>query len=124
MQARDYTCRVVEWIDGDTCDVDVLLSFLGTAIALRQRVRVDGINTPETRSSNPVEKANGIASRLRAAVLAPVGSLVTLRSANLKKEREKYGRWLAVITLADGQDFAGVMISEGLATAYHGERRP
>jgi micrococcal nuclease len=36
--------------------------------------------------------------------------------------RDKYGRTLAVLTV-NGEDVAGVMIGEGLARAYHGERR-
>lgn len=120
---REYPCRVVSWLDGDTCDVDVHLEFLDSKIELRQRIRIDGINAPEVHSADPAEKAKGVKSWLHAQQLASVGSVVKIRSGLSGKDREKYGRWLAVITLPDGRDFAAQMIQDGHAVEYHGEKR-
>ena len=44
----EYNCTLTYWVDGDTCDVDIDLGF---GVVLKdQRVRLMGINTPETRT--------------------------------------------------------------------------
>ena len=119
----EYACKVIEWLDGDTADVEILFDVLGSRVTLLQRVRVDGINAPEIHSADASEKARGMEAKRYAELLAPVGSTIGVRSANDARPREKYGRWLARVTLADGKDFAAAMIAAGHAVEYHGERR-
>ena len=55
-----FQARVKRVVDGDTLDLDIDLGF---RITLRERVRLMGIDTPETRTRDPVEKANGLKSK-------------------------------------------------------------
>ena len=54
----EYKCKMVKVVDGDTVDVDIDLGF---GIWLRkQRIRLYGIDTPESRTSDDVEKVYGL----------------------------------------------------------------
>ncbi len=55
----EYKCKILRVVDGDTVDVDIDLGF---GIWLhRERVRVMGIDTPESRTRDKVEKKFGLA---------------------------------------------------------------
>ena len=57
----EYRCKVLKVIDGDTVDVDIDLGF---GIVLKdERVRLMGIDTPESRTRDKVEKQFGLASK-------------------------------------------------------------
>ena len=53
-----YRCKIVKVIDGDTVDVDIDLGF-GVWMH-KERVRVHGIDTPESRTRDKVEKKFGL----------------------------------------------------------------
>ena len=56
----EYKCKVVRVVDGDTVDVDIDLGF---GVWMRkQRIRMYGIDTPESRTSDKVEKKYGLAA--------------------------------------------------------------
>ena len=56
----EYKCKLVKVVDGDTIDVDIDLGF---GVWMRnQRIRLYGIDTPESRTSDKVEKVFGIAA--------------------------------------------------------------
>ena len=57
----EYNCTLVRVIDGDTVDVDIDLGF--DTILKNQRIRLAGIDTPESRTSDPVEKVYGLAAK-------------------------------------------------------------
>ena len=57
----EYSCRLVRVIDGDTVDVDIDLGF--DIILKKQRVRLAGIDTPESRTSDLEEKKYGLAAK-------------------------------------------------------------
>lgn len=118
----EYQAMITDWIDGDTCDVELDLGF---GFTFKPRLRVYGLNTPETRSSDPAEKAAGQAARAKAVELAPLYSRVMIRShkPHAELEREKFGRWLAMIELADGSDFTIRMLAAGHGKPYFGEKR-
>jgi endonuclease YncB( thermonuclease family) len=95
---RDYPAVATRAVDGDTlvCDVD-----LGFGVWMRgAAVRVLGFDAVELRTPR------GPAARDAASALV-LGKKLTLITG--KREREKYGRLLAVVTLPDGRDFAGEM---------------
>ena len=117
----DYECTILAWLDGDTCRVQIQLGF---HLCFTETVRVDGINAPEIHSTNDVEKTNDLNSKRNAEFLAPVGSVVRIKTAKAGRDTEKFGRWLAKITLADGTDFGEKQIASGYAVEYHGEKRP
>ena len=53
----EYKCKMVRVVDGDTVDVDIDLGF---GVWMRkQRIRMYGIDTPESRTSDKVEKVYG-----------------------------------------------------------------
>ena len=57
----EYKCKLVRVVDGDTIDVDIDLGF---GVWMRnQRIRMYGIDTPESRTSDPVEKIYGKVNR-------------------------------------------------------------
>ena len=55
-----YRCEVTRVVDGDTIDVDIDLGF---NIKYSERVRLLGINTPETRTRDLEEKAKGLEAK-------------------------------------------------------------
>lgn len=63
----DYKCKVIKVVDGDTVDVDIDLGF-GIVLA-NERVRVMGIDTPESRTRDKVEKKFGLAAKDRKSVV-------------------------------------------------------
>ena len=59
----EYKCKIVKVVDGDTVDVDIDLGF-GCWLK-DERVRVMGIDTPESRTSDKVEKIFGLKAKER-----------------------------------------------------------
>ena len=57
----EYRVNILKVIDGDTVDVDIDLGF-NTWIK-KERVRIMGIDTPESRTRNKIEKKFGLASK-------------------------------------------------------------
>ena len=57
----EYKCKLVKVVDGDTIDIDIDLGF-GVWLQ-NQRIRMYGIDTPESRTSDDIEKVYGIASK-------------------------------------------------------------
>jgi len=115
----EYIAKVVRVVDGDTLDVDINLGF---DLTLRERVRLYGINTPEIRSSNKVEKAAGIMSHnFLIETLLEFNNDVKL----VLHGEGKYGRPLADVYI--GKDFHtnvnNLLVSEGYANPYFGGKR-
>ena len=59
----EYKCKVLKVVDGDTVDVDIDLGF-GVWLH-KERVRIMGIDTPESRTSDKLEKVFGLAAKER-----------------------------------------------------------
>jgi len=111
-----YKCKVTRVVDGDT--VDVVLD-LGFSIDYRDRVRLMGIDTPESRTRNLKEKALGLASKARLKQLCAEykGDLI-LRTS--KDGKGKFGRILGSLFSIDGFDLNDQLIEEGYARDYYG----
>jgi micrococcal nuclease len=105
-----YACVVVAWTDGDTVVVDTDLGF---RLTFRQQVRLYGVNAPELHGPTA---AAGQAARAFAEGLAPPGTPALVQS--FKSGREKYGRWLAAVTLPDGRSVSDEMVKAGHAEVY------
>jgi micrococcal nuclease len=58
-----YKAKLVRVIDGDTIDVDIDLGF--DVWLKRQRIRLAGIDAPESRTRNKAEKVLGLAAKAR-----------------------------------------------------------
>jgi|TARA_R100001126_G_C4882976_1_gene180444 micrococcal nuclease len=107
-----YQAELDRVVDGDT--VDVILD-LGFDVKLhKQRVRLHGIDTPESRTRNLAEKKLGLAAKERLKELC-VG---TFKVKSLGKG--KYGRILGIPYTEDGQDICKMLIDEGHAVEYYG----
>jgi len=114
----EYGCQVDRIVDGDT--VDVILD-LGFSILHKCRVRLYGIDTPESRTRDLDEKARGkLASKFLADAINN-GKKVVLRS-KLKDSKGKYGRVLGEIVV-DDININVSMIENYLAVAYHGQSK-
>ena len=113
----EYRCKVTRVVDGDT--VDVVLD-LGFSIDYRDRVRLMGIDTPESRTRNLKEKALGLASKARLKELCTQhkGNLV-LRTS--KEGKGKFGRILGSL-FPSGSDVSlnDMLVTEGHARPYYG----
>lgn len=114
MNPYTYKCVVTRVVDGDTVDVDVDLGF--DVWLKKQRVRLAGIDTPESRTRNLAEKALGLAAKARLVELC--SGTVTLESHG----KGKYGRILGKL-YADGTDICDTLISEGHAVEYWGGKK-
>ena len=59
----EYRAKIIKVVDGDTVDVDIDLGF--GVVLTDERVRMMGIDTPESRTRDKVEKKFGLASKAR-----------------------------------------------------------
>ena len=114
----EYKCEVTRVVDGDT--VDCVLD-LGFSILHKCRVRLYGIDTPESRTRDLDEKARGkLASKfLKEAI--DNGNKIILKS-QLKDSKGKYGRVLGSIVV-DGLDINKAMVANNLAVKYYGQSK-
>ena len=114
----EYSCQVTRVVDGDT--IDVVLD-LGFSILHKCRVRLYGIDTPESRTRDKDEKVRG---KLAAKFLEDAinsGEKVVLRS-KLKDSKGKYGRVLGEV-IVDEININEEMILNFLAVKYHGQSK-
>jgi|TARA_B100001094_G_scaffold327763_1_gene386686 micrococcal nuclease len=117
----EYRCKVIKVIDGDTVDVDIDLGF--DIIIKGERVRIMGIDTPESRTRDKVEKKFGLASKARLKELIGGRSGPILKTQiNRKGEdmRGKFGRILGDFVTDDGRLVTDILVEEGHAVAYFG----
>jgi len=86
-----YKINIVKVVDGDTVDVDIDLGFGMTY--KKQRVRLMGIDTPESRTRDLVEKKFGKASKKHLKSLLESAESLSL----ISHDRGKFGRILGTI---------------------------
>ena len=114
----EYSCTVDRVVDGDT--IDVILD-LGFDILYRSRVRLYGIDTPESRTRDKDEKVRG---KLASAFLQEAidnGSRVVIET-KLKDSKGKFGRVLGNV-IVDGININQQMVDNYLAVAYFGQSK-
>ena len=120
----EYKCKIVRVIDGDTVDVDIDLGF---GIWLyKERVRIMGIDTPESRTRDKVEKKFGLAAKNRLKSL--LGKNPVLKTQISKKGedmRGKFGRVLGDFDVYCAKTDAWrpatkILVEEGHAVPYFG----
>jgi micrococcal nuclease len=112
--------KVVKVVDGDTIDVEIDLGF---NISYAQRVRLAGIDTPESRTKDAKEKALGleVKDKLKKAIDAAKDVVV---KTELPDSSEKYGRILGWVYLdGDTRSLNEQLIDEGYAWGYMGETK-
>ena len=120
----EYKCNVVKVVDGDTVDVDIDLGF---GVWLKdERVRMMGIDTPESRTSDKVEKLFGLAAKSKLKeLLGKTAVLKTQVNKDGEDMKGKFGRILGDFDVYDAEKDAwrpatDVLIETGNAVAYFG----
>ena len=122
MQQNEYDVVVLRVVDGDTVDVDINLGF---GVWLKdERVRIMGIDTPESRTADRVEDLFGEAAKSRLKELMKNGGkLITTEDKDGEDMKGKFGRILGDFYVEhDGKKtrVTDVLIEEGHAVAYFG----
>jgi micrococcal nuclease len=111
-----YKAKLVRVINGDTLDIEIDLGF---DIIIKQRLKLFGINTPDSRSSDVTIKQKGLDVKQR---------LISLLTKEFKVEtmlnkRGKYGRILGKVYIVDEKDnevcINELLVDEGLAVRYN-----
>ena len=115
-----YVKKVTKVVDGDTIDVDIDLGF---DISFSSRVRLAGIDTPESRTKDLAEKKLGLEAKEYLKY-----KLKDAKSVKIKTEKmdssEKYGRILGWIFIDDQSvSINEQMISDGYAWGYLGDTK-
>ena len=114
----EYKCKMVKVVDGDTVDVDIDLGF---GVWMRdQRIRLYGIDTPESRTSDDQEKVYGLAAKDFVVKWTNAGDL-TLKT--FKDDRGKFGRILGEIWYGGEQNVNQLLIDNHHAVRYHGQSK-
>jgi len=119
----EYKCKVIKVVDGDTVDVNIELGF--GIILTDERVRVMGIDTPESRTSDKVEDLFGEAAKKRVKELMENDViLITQEDKHGEDMKGKFGRILGdfYVERYEGkrEKLTEVMIDEGHCVPYFG----
>ena len=112
----EYSCKVKRVVDGDTVDVVIDLGF---DIHFATRVRLYGMDTPESRTRNKDEKVRGYMSRDFLEEWMEKDDVI-IRTRRDKKG--KFGRVLGEM-IVRGENINKLMIKECLAVEYYGQSK-
>ena len=113
----EYKVKITRVVDGDTVDAEVDLGF---DTFIKDRIRLMGLDTPESRTRNKKEKALGVAAKayLKELLKENKGDII-LRTS--KEGKGKFGRILGTLLIYDGKTNVNQMlIDEGHARDYFG----
>ena len=118
----EYKCTIKRVVDGDTVDIDIDLGF--DVRLCNQRIRLFGIDTPESRTRDLVEKKYGLAAKEYLKTL--LSGETTIRTR--KDARGKFGRILGEFIVYDPKTDSHmsaneIMIREHHAVRYHGQSK-
>ena len=106
-----YKATLDRVVDGDTIDANIDLGF---DITIHKRIRLAGIDTPESRTRDLEEKKRGLASKDKLIEILGNGDFI-LES----KEVGKYGRVLGTL-YKDDMNINDTLVNEGFAVEYNG----
>ena len=112
----EYKCEIIRVVDGDTVDVNIDLGF--NTWLWKERIRLKGIDTPESRTRDPEEKKAGLYAKDVVENFLPVGSTQTLKT--FKDKSGKYGRTLGDFVIFDGQEDRQRTLVEYMIHHYSG----
>jgi|APGre2960657404_1045060.scaffolds.fasta_scaffold21680_4 micrococcal nuclease len=116
-----YKCKIIKVLDGDTVDIDLDLGF--KIILANQRVRMAGVDTPESRTVIAEEKVRGLLSKKKLAEKLPIGSWQIIETQKPDSNDDKFGRILGVFVLEDGTRVNDWLIQNNYAVPYKGENK-
>ena len=121
----NYNATCIRVVDGDTIDADIDLGF---GVKIKKRIRLAGINAPESRTRNLVEKKLGLAAKERLKeMMEGAANCFELESQELGKYGRVLGR-LHINKLAGKDTLTQVcvndcLVKEGHAVEYNGGKR-
>jgi len=110
-----YNAILERVVDGDTIDVTLDLGF--NVFLKKQRCRLAGIDTPESRTRDLAEKKLGLQAKSRLTELC--GERLKIKSLG----RGKFGRILAIPYTNDNEDICQILIQENHAVEYWGGKK-
>jgi micrococcal nuclease len=115
-----FVKQVTNVVDGDTIDVVIDLGF---DISFTSRVRLAGIDTPESRTKDKAEKALGLESKKYLAERIKAAKNVVIKTEKMNSS-EKFGRILGWLYLdGEGTSINHEMIEKGYAWGYLGDTK-
>ena len=115
-----FVKEVKNVVDGDTIDVIIDLGF---DILFASRVRLAGIDTPESRTTDKAEKALGIEAKEYLKKQLKDAKSVVIRTEKMDSS-EKYGRILGWVYInGESESINNKMINDGYAWGYLGETK-
>lgn len=119
----EYRCIIKRVVDGDTVDVDIDLGF--HVVLKNQRVRLRGIDTPESRTRDKVEKKFGIAAKKYLELMLGHGDATLVTH---KDGKGKFGRILGDFMVYDSKADARrsvntMMVEQHFAVPYFGNSK-
>jgi len=115
-----FVKEVKNVVDGDTIDVIIDLGF---DILFASRVRLAGIDTPESRTTDKTEKALGIEAKEYLKKQLKDAKSVVIRTEKMNSS-EKYGRILGWVYInGESESVNNKMINDGYAWGYLGETK-
>ena len=112
----EYNCEVTRIVDGDTVDVIIDLGF---DISYKSRVRLYGIDTPESRTRDKDEKVRGLMSKQYSVDELSKGQVVI---KTYKDKKGKFGRVLGEMYVAD-RNINLMMVDDYMAVKYKGQNK-
>ena len=114
----EYRCKITRIVDGDTMDIDIDLGF-GVWLH-KERVRIYGIDTPESRTRDKVEKKYGLMAKEFVKQFVKGNSIIL--STKEYDAKGKFGRILGDI-IVDRKSLSETMIQEHHAVPYFGQSK-
>ena len=111
----EYKCKLIKVVDGDTVDAMIDLGF---NTWVKKRIRLHGIDCPEVRTRNKIEKAKGMAAKYKLEeILDESSGCFNLVSHGVGK----YGRCIGEIRGAN-KSVHGLTINETLVKEGHAKK--
>lgn len=121
-----YRATVSRVVDGDTVDAVIDLGF---NILYKERIRLMGIDTPESRTRNKKEKSLGLASKARLKELIKSARILERKRGKKdvllqtsKQAKGKFGRILGILWV-NGQNLNETLVAENHARPYFGGKK-
>jgi micrococcal nuclease len=112
--------KITSVVDGDTIDVDIDLGF---SVSFSQRVRLAGIDTPESRTSDKFEKTLGLEAKEYLKTKLKDAKEIIIKTEK-PDSSEKYGRILGWLFIDGAEKSVNEqMIEDGYAWGYMGETK-
>ena len=115
----EYRCKITKVVDGDTVKCDIDLGF-----GIRQHnetVRLMGIDTPESRTSDKDEKPYGLLSKKK--LIEQIEKAEVIKIVTTRDEKGKFGRILGTLVADNGDNINAYMIRHNYAVHYQGQNK-